>query len=426
MERKRVCQFGKNIVMAIVAAVGIGVSTAAATPPGYVDATTFGGGFNATDSTATLQAAINSGQDIYVPKMSSDWIITPVFLTKSNQKILFQDGVVVTAKAGAFMGTNDSLFKATNVSNVEMIGYGATLQMRKSDYTQPPYPAGEWRMGVSILGGSGVTVKGFTIQNTGGDGIYLGTGVSNTSATNVLIKDVVLKNNDRQGISIVNADGVTIDNAVSLSTSGTAPSAGIDIEPDSTTNVIKNIAIKNSIFASNAGHGIQFDFNLGTPTAATNLSIENVTIFGNSVDGINLRETLPGLTIKDSLIVSNTRYGAYAWATTPGTTVNYLDYTAILSNGSGALHWNNKMQFGPGGVSGLSGPLFYSTDPNSPYFLYLDPNVANSIALGASDGSFIGARPVYTTPVPEPAGMALILLGGGMILTKRRGDGRNS
>ena len=45
-------------------------------PPGYVDASSFG--FNPIDATAALQAAIDTGSNVYVPNMASDWIVTPI------------------------------------------------------------------------------------------------------------------------------------------------------------------------------------------------------------------------------------------------------------------------------------------------------------------------------------------------------------
>ena len=42
-------------------------------PPGYVDASSYG--YNATDATAALQAAINTGQNVFVPDMGTDWFI---------------------------------------------------------------------------------------------------------------------------------------------------------------------------------------------------------------------------------------------------------------------------------------------------------------------------------------------------------------
>ena len=52
-------------------------------------------------------------------------------------------------------------------------------------------------------------------------------------------------------------------------------------------------------------------------------------------------------------------------------------------------------------------PTFYSMDINSPYYMYLDPSCDSQITHGASDGSYMGARPM----VPEPAMAGLLLCG---------------
>ena len=65
---------------------------------------------------------------------------------------LFEDPNFIS-KAGEFIGTNSSLITVKNNSDVTISGYGASFIMRKNDYTQPPYPKGEWRTGVKLLMG---------------------------------------------------------------------------------------------------------------------------------------------------------------------------------------------------------------------------------------------------------------------------------
>ena len=64
-------------------------------------------------------------------------------------------------------------------------------------------------------------------------------------------------------------------------------------------------------------------------------------------------------------------------------------------------------KFAPYGEADPVTPTFYSTDINSPYYMYLDPSCDPQITQGASDGSYIGARPV----VPEPAMAGLLVCG---------------
>ncbi|MCC7350896.1 MAG: right-handed parallel beta-helix repeat-containing protein, partial [Phycisphaerales bacterium] len=302
-----------GILMTAVATMGVVASSASAsTPPpqDYVDATTFGGGYNATDATAALQAAINSGNSkIFVPNMGTPWIVQPLILNQSNQTILFESGTVVQAKSGAFNAQVTGLFSSTGTSGVTLSGYGATFRMNQAEYVGL---GGEWRMGILASSVNNFQVKGLTIENTGGDGIYLGAYPASTPNSNVVIKDVTLKNNYRNGISVISANGLTIDNAVVLNTNGTAPKAGIDFEPDNVSQTLQNITVKNSIFASNGGNGIMFDLakwdSGGTNSSPYNkqpsdvtATIENVTVYANAGDGINLRESLKNVTFKDSI-----------------------------------------------------------------------------------------------------------------------------
>ena len=68
-------------------------------------------GFQPEESTKALQAAINSGAEkVIVEKMQSPWIVDRIKLA-GNQELVFEKGVVVLAKKGAFHGPGDSLFQ---------------------------------------------------------------------------------------------------------------------------------------------------------------------------------------------------------------------------------------------------------------------------------------------------------------------------
>ena len=69
-------------------------------------------GFDPMDSTRYLQAAINSkASTVIIPNMGQDWIVRPIFL-RSNLELVFEEGVVVTAKKGDYFGKHDSVFTA--------------------------------------------------------------------------------------------------------------------------------------------------------------------------------------------------------------------------------------------------------------------------------------------------------------------------
>ena len=91
-------------------------------------------GFNEEDATDTLQAALRSGaKRLIVPNLGKDWIVRPLQLT-SDQELMLQEGVVITAKRGAYRGGGDSVLNANQLTNVTIRGYGATVRMQKEDY----------------------------------------------------------------------------------------------------------------------------------------------------------------------------------------------------------------------------------------------------------------------------------------------------
>ncbi len=212
-------------------------------------------GFSGQDDTAALQAAIDSRVPrLIVDKMGSSWVVEPLRCV-SDQEIFFEEGVEVVARKGAFLGKHDTLFVLSGVTNVTLRGPGATLRMWRADYDAPPYSKGEWRHVLELRGVANVKIEGLTLAESGGDGIYVGTLGPGRHCRNVRIKDVVCDRNYRQGISVVSAENLFIENTVMRGTAGTAPQAGIDMEPNNSHEPLKNIVLRNCLSENNAGNG---------------------------------------------------------------------------------------------------------------------------------------------------------------------------
>ena len=209
-------------------------------------------GFYPEDATAVLQAAINSGaRKLIVEDMGAPWIADKLTLA-SNQEIVFEKGVVVQAKRGAFRGGSDCLFSAASKTNITLISPGATLRMWKQDYDdKAQYQRAEWRHVLSFTSCSGVRVEGLTLADSGGDGIYLGVAQRGVPCSDVVIRNVSCANNYRQGISVISARNLLIEGCVFKGTSGTAPEAGIDFEPTEATEELVNCLMRNCISEGN-------------------------------------------------------------------------------------------------------------------------------------------------------------------------------
>ena len=245
-------------------------------------------GFDRDDSTRALQAAVDSGaKRVIVEDMGAPWIVDQIRLA-ADQEVVFEKGVVVEAKRGAFRGTNDALFSAVLKENVALTGYGATLRMHKADYAGPDYVKGEWRHVLSLLSCHNVRVAGLTLAESGGDGVYLGVGKPGVPNTNVRIRDVVCDRNYRQGISVISARNLLIENCVLKDTSGTAPSAGIDFEPNEPTEELVHCVMRNCTVQGNRGDGYALYLNaLRGNSTPVSISIEHCRSIGNGGSAVS-------------------------------------------------------------------------------------------------------------------------------------------
>jgi len=213
-------------------------------------------GFDEQDATDSLQAAIDSvAERVVVPYVGKPWIVRPIRL-RSDQVVTFEPGVLLLAKKGEFHGGGDSLLTAQNASDITIRGYGAVLRMRKTDYQGDAYEKAEWRMGLRLMGCRRVTVEGLRIENTGGDGIYVGSTRKNRWCEDVAIRDTTCWGNHRQGISVISAVNLLVENCLLAETDGTPPESGIDFEPDSADERLVNCVVRNCRFENNSGHAI--------------------------------------------------------------------------------------------------------------------------------------------------------------------------
>ncbi len=212
-------------------------------------------GFHPVDSTKALQSAINSGAaKVIVDNRESPWIVNQIQLA-SDQEIVFEKGVTVLAKKGEFKAATASLFSASLKKNIKLTGEGAILKMHRADYTQPPYKKAEWRNGISLRSCSNVSLSGLIIQETGGDGIYLGVAKRGVTNKNITIKNVICDRNYRQGISVISAEDLLIQDCEFKGTAGTAPMAGIDFEPNQSDERLVNCVLRNCVSQNNQGPG---------------------------------------------------------------------------------------------------------------------------------------------------------------------------
>ncbi|MCW5554211.1 MAG: right-handed parallel beta-helix repeat-containing protein [Verrucomicrobiae bacterium] len=220
-------------------------------------------GFDRADSTKYLQQAIHSkARRLIIDRQASAWVTRPLSGV-SDQEIIFEAGTELVALRGDFRSKGDCLLTWQECENVVVRGQkkdggkSARIRMHKQDYQSAAYEPSEWRHGLAFLGCRNVLVQDLTVEKTGGDGIYLGTTRNREVNQDVVIRRVDCNENHRQGISVISAENLLIEDCRLRNTSGTAPQAGIDFEPNSPTDSLINCVLRRCVAENNAGTGFQ-------------------------------------------------------------------------------------------------------------------------------------------------------------------------
>jgi hypothetical protein len=241
---------------------------------GAATATCFG--FNATDSTEILQAALSMAAISTLtidrpPNGAKHWLVRPLYINRNNLALVLAPGVVVLAKQDAFHGEDDSLLKAEGAHNISILGgSGSSLRMRRADYAVPswgacpsckPYSKAEWRAGIWLAGCTNVTLAGLTVAESGGDGLFI-TDLDHASPDNVDSRDIhvhdcVFDNNYRQGLSLISVINLLVERCTFSNTNGTNPQAGVDLEPDFPSQQLTNVTFRDCSYTGNAGAGFR-------------------------------------------------------------------------------------------------------------------------------------------------------------------------
>ena len=311
-------------------------------------------GHDPKDSTRFIQAALDSGaKRVVFDRQNGPWVALTVH-ARSNQEIVFEEGVELQAKRGAFMGLRDSLFNFDNVTNVTLRGLGkrgGILRMHKKDYQKPPYPRSQWRFALRLYSVQNVLVENMSFISSGGDGIIV-TESDEGGATprNVTIRNCVCDDNHRQGISVISAENLLVENCVFKNTSGTPPQAGIDIEPDSNVQCLENVVFRNCITSGNAGKGLELYLQkLDSTSRPISILFDKCTSDGDytaaAVHGGCLRESdFPkGLVeYRNCSLLSARGYGLYVSAS-PACAFDVLFDGCIVSNSFKDVRFESAM-----------------------------------------------------------------------------------
>lgn len=260
------------------------------------------------DDTAAIQAAINSlpstGGTVTVP--AGTYRINALKSINLRSHVRLKMDPTAQLVAIPNNQTRSYVVKAWHVNNVEIVG-GSIVGERARHIGS----SGEWGMGLDIRASSKVYAHDLKVSNCWGDGIYIGaTGSAGHAvrATDITLNHVTSTGNRRQGLSFGPVQRVYVVNSAFVNTSGTAPQAGIDIEP-STQGSSSDIRIEASTMQGNAGNGMELHAHV------SGLVVNASTIKGNKGFGV-LGVDMGSTTLSKNTITENGLDGVGATATT--------------------------------------------------------------------------------------------------------------
>jgi parallel beta-helix repeat protein len=302
-------------------------------------------GDGVTDDTAAIQRAVDSlpagGGTVVVP--AGKYCVDPLrsLRLRSNMHLHLADGATLMAIPNAAPRAYVVLIK--DVSDVEVSG-GQVIGDRDAHLGT----TGEWGYGITVRGScSRVTLRDLKVSRCWGDGICVGSAHSKPTrpvdaGNDIVIARVICTGNRRQGLTIARARNVRVYDSEFSDTSGTAPSAGIDIEPDFPDGA-QDILIQGCRIRGNRGPGIQ------VYKRVKGVVIDRCTITGNKNVGVLVVDAAD-TTIRRSTLSSNGQHGIALQGHTEGVRIsgNVIRGNARRTLGGllGGSTWKSQIRVG--------------------------------------------------------------------------------
>lgn len=254
------------------------------------------------DKRDILQGAIDNYKYVRIPP-GTHYIGVEGLTLKSNTTIEFEPGAVI--KLLPHIETHYTVLRVHDIDNVVIKGGVIDGSRELNEAT-----TGEWGHGISIRGGSNITVEDTTIRNCWGDGLYIGRTDNRNLSENIKINNITCDNNRRQGISLISGKNVKITNSSLINTNGTGPQAGIDIEPNGSDEVLTNIYLGNIYTSGNKGAGVKLFLSELDENAVISINIEGHTSYEDTAGFMTSSYKLGGVVnYTDSIINKSLRSG---------------------------------------------------------------------------------------------------------------------
>ena len=305
-----------------------------------IDARSYGArGDGVADDTRALQAglAAASGGRFFLPagryRVDADYGQGGSLQPASDTEIVLDAGATLKAMSSATPFS--AVFFLRAVDRVSIAG-GAIVGDRAGHFNTE----GEQGHLLNVVGCADITVSDIRLSGAWGDGMIVAyDDSSDRICERVDLRRVECHENRRQGLSIVVADRVTVVDCVFSGTSGVAPAAGADIEPDRPWSV-SHVLFERCSFHNNSGSGLQIT-GLASPGGCRDIRIQSCQAYGNSRSGVALFES-DGVEIDDLTAHDNGDFGFHA-VTTKGLD---LRSKALWANGRGDTYVDEATRLG--------------------------------------------------------------------------------
>jgi hypothetical protein len=213
------------------------------------------------DDTVAIQAAVNANDAVFFP--AGTYKVTSPVTLKSNNILFGEGGASVinysgtSTSRGAFFadsGSASAYVENLTIQDLKIVGQVATLGFSEFIHL------------VSLHGVRNCLIERCIVEGFRGDGIIFGSGLNDPVTTerhniNVTVRDCYIDGinaDNRNGISVIDGDGVTIHNNYITRCSRSNMPGAIDIEPDNSIfHVIRNVSITdNHIYDCRGGVGV--------------------------------------------------------------------------------------------------------------------------------------------------------------------------
>ncbi|MFM0339743.1 hypothetical protein [Paraburkholderia fungorum] len=161
---------------------------------------------------------------------------------RSGSRVRFAPGASIK-----LLPHNEAFYQIFRVWDIQdVVLEHATLDGSKELNTAPNDPRiNGYGMGVSIAGSSNITLVSPVTTGCWGDGIYIANSYTrkNQWSNGIRVLDHHASRCRRQGVSIISGANIVFERPVWENIGGTLPSAGLDIEPNSNLDILRNIRI---------------------------------------------------------------------------------------------------------------------------------------------------------------------------------------